>query len=84
MDSNAITLALENSVDTTLYDYDDQVSFGYLERGVPERGRSWDYLPATVQEMEAIAAEVRQQNGQANTFKGYEATEESFKRIGHQ
>ena len=82
MDSTAIALALENSVDTTLYDYDDQVSFGYLERGVPERGSSWYYLPATVQEMEAIATEVRQQNGQANTFKGYEATEESFKRIG--
>jgi CHAT domain-containing protein/tetratricopeptide (TPR) repeat protein len=78
MDSTAIVAAIAGVADS-IDAYDSQLSFSYLERGTPERGRSWDYLPATKKEVETIAEKIKAQNGSVKVYEGYQATEESLK-----
>ena len=78
MDSTAIARA--NQGEPPIASIGGELPFFPLERS--ERGLSWDTLPATAKEAEEIAAIIEKQQGEAETLKGYHATEESFKRLG--
>ena len=82
MDSTAIASAARGQDDLTAND--DQLSFSYLDRAAPERGRSWHYLPATAVEADKISQIIQAQGGQAQAYTGYAATEASFKQIGRE
>ncbi|MCB9298417.1 MAG: CHAT domain-containing protein [Lewinellaceae bacterium] len=78
MDSTAIARA--NQGEPPIASIGGELPFFPLERS--ERGRLWEELPGTVKEAEEIAAIIKKQKGEAEALKGYNATEESFKRLG--
>ena len=80
MDSTAIAKAIHEEPDLSISD--GQLSFSYLNRAAPERGRSWDYLPATATEVNRIEEIIKANKGQVTPLQGYSATEESFKQLG--
>ena len=82
MDSTAIEQAVKR--ETIVASTNHQLPFSYLERSVPERGQDWNDLKGTDLEADEIAAIVRNKQGIAQVFKGYQATEESFKMIGQE
>ncbi|MCB9267137.1 MAG: CHAT domain-containing protein [Lewinellaceae bacterium] len=81
-DSTAMAQSVPIQADTTGLLSGSELSFNYLERSVPERGRSWDYLPGTAREADEIQALIERQEGKTETLQGYQATEESFKKLG--
>ncbi|MCB9267645.1 MAG: CHAT domain-containing protein [Lewinellaceae bacterium] len=81
-DSTAIARSIPIRIDTAGIFSGEGLSFKYIERSVPERGRSWDFLPGTAKEADEIQALIAKQAGGTEVFKGYSATEESFKKLG--
>ena len=61
---------------------EEQLAFSYLGRSATERGRSWDYLPATKKEVDIIGKIIQAKGGEAQIFQDITATEESFKQLG--
>ena len=78
MDSTAIARA--NQGEPPIASIGGELPFFPPERS--ERSLLWEELPGTAKEAEEIAAIIKKQKGEAEALKGYNATEESFKRLG--
>ncbi|MCB9267138.1 MAG: CHAT domain-containing protein [Lewinellaceae bacterium] len=76
-DSAAMARPRQLQIDSTVFPKGEELSFQPIERG-----RSWDYLPGTAREAYEIQALIARQEGETETLQGYQATEESFKKIG--
>jgi tetratricopeptide (TPR) repeat protein len=59
-----------------------ELSFTYADRSLSQRGENWQYLPGTKEEVNNIAALLKQSAFELLTYSGTSATEESFKKIG--
>ncbi|MEZ4927807.1 MAG: CHAT domain-containing tetratricopeptide repeat protein [Saprospiraceae bacterium] len=80
MDKTAIAIANKN------YDSDatatrEYLSFSYAKSTT--RGETWGYLKWTDKEVDNVETTLQKAGFQTDTRKGYSATEESFKAIGH-
>lgn len=62
--------------------FENLISFSYLDQSLQSRGLNWTYLPHTDQEIEEIAAIIERQAGEVLKLRGYEGTEEAFKKLG--
>ncbi|MBV6439521.1 MAG: CHAT domain-containing protein [Haliscomenobacteraceae bacterium CHB4] len=82
MDSAAIYQAYNNlKMQPTPTDNLETLSFAYTD-SLLRSGVDWNYLPYTEKEVDAIEQIIKSGDMNMQLYKGYVATEESFKRIG--
>ncbi|MBK8405021.1 MAG: hypothetical protein IPL25_13345 [Saprospiraceae bacterium] len=79
MDSTAL-MATHHEIDTNGIALRSELSFSYTDSTL--RGGSWNYLSGSEQEATEINKIIHKAGIKANLFKGNDATEEAFKKLG--